>query len=270
MPDKHSQNTLDFPSTQQTAIAGPSYTRRSSNWRNLPRHQATAGHSVGIICLPGVSALIPGNVQNASTFNFPVRYQVLHDLSFAQIAKGDPSAIPAIELAARKLENEGVRAIVGACGSLGHYQSAVANAVSIPVFMSILTQVPFLLSALASDKKLIVVFATTESFTNEIRHECGINDSDRIIPIGLMDCPAFAQLMQSGQMCDGDALLQEMIERIENKFDESVSAFLLQCSDLPPFAAELQHYFGLPVFDMTGLIDWLHAGVVRRHFHGYM
>jgi hypothetical protein len=40
--------------------------------------------------------------------------------------------------------------------------------------------------------------------------------------------------------------------------DESaIAAFLLQCSDLPPFGPDIQSATGLPVFDMTLLIRWL-------------
>ena len=91
------------------------------------------------------------------------------------------------------------------------------------------------------------------------------------MPISLLgDCPAFDDITKPGHICDGDALLSQLVSCIEHNIDESVGAILLQCSDLPPFAAELQEYFGLPVFDMTGLINWLHAGVVRRRFGGYL
>jgi len=59
-------------------------------WRTLPQGQAIAGASIGIICIPGVSGLIPGNVQNATSFDFPVMYEVMEDVEFPQIAVGDP------------------------------------------------------------------------------------------------------------------------------------------------------------------------------------
>ncbi len=243
---------------------------RPKAWRNLPDGQAVAGYPIGILCIPGVAALIPGNVQNAETFGFPVTYHVLRDVRFEQIAKGDPAIIPEIVDAAECLVQNGVKAIVGACGSLGHYQSAVANAVSVPVFMSILTQVPLLLNSIGADRSLAIVFATKTAFSPLIQSECGIGDLDRIVQVDLMDCPAFLSLTHGGEECDGDELLTQIIGKIEAGVNPSVGAIMLQCSDLPPFAAEIQQHFGLPVFDMTGLIDWVHNSVVRRPFNGFV
>ncbi len=247
---------------------GTWHENRPSKWRNLPKYQALSGYAVGVLCIPGVAALLPGNIQNASTFQFPVLYKILRDVSFEQIAKGDSSATAAILAGAQELVDGGARAVVGACGSLGHYQTAVANAVSVPVFMSILTQVPFLLRSLGAKQKLAVVFATTEAFTPQVRGECGIDDIERIVPIGLQGCSTLRDFTSPGLVCDGDAIFQEIVSRIKCEIDESVAALLLQCSDLPPFAAELQQVFGLPVFDMSGLINWLQAGLVRRDFQG--
>lgn len=243
---------------------------RPAKWKNLPEHQATAGHSIGIICIPGVSALLPGNMQNASTFSFPVEYKVARGVSFDQIACGAPEATEPIVEAARELVAGGARAIVGACGSLGHYQRAVADAVPTPVFMSIMTQVPFILQALGARQKLAILFATKRAFTPLLREQCGILESDRIISIDLMGCPEFDAFVSPGELCDGDALLKEMFSRVEAQIDNTVGALLLQCSDLPPFAADLQQHLGLPVFDMSGLVEWLHASVVRRPFAGFL
>ncbi len=189
-------------------------------------------------------------------------------MKFEQIACGDESVVPAIVKAAESLERDAVRAIVGACGSLGHYQSAVANAVGVPVFMSILTQVPLLLASLGTRQSLAVVFATSKAFTPLIQSECGIDNPDRIVPIELIECPAFLDMTQAEKECDGDELLRQIVAKIEAGVDSSVGAIMLQCSDLPPFAAEIQQHFDLPVFDMTGLINWLHSSVARHSFSG--
>jgi hypothetical protein len=47
-----------------------------------------------------------------------------------------------------------------------------------------------------------------------------------------------------------------------------IAAVLLECVDLPPYAAELQSAIGLPVFDITTLAGWAAAGVRRRGFDG--
>jgi hypothetical protein len=49
-----------------------------------------------------------------------------------------------------------------------------------------------------------------------------------------------------------------------------VSALLLECSDMPPYAHAVQRATGLPVWDFTTLIDWIASGVVRRSFDGFV
>lgn len=50
--------------------------------------------------------------------------------------------------------------------------------------------------------------------------------------------------------------------------NDDIGAVLLECSDMPPFAAEVQRAVNLPVWDFTTLINWLYLGVVRKPFGG--
>lgn len=238
--------------------------------RTLPKGRATAGISIGIICVEGVSALWPGNVQNASSFEFPVVYHVLRGVKFEQIACGDESITEQVVSAARALEAQGVRAIVGACGSLGHYQRAAAKAVAVPVYMSILVQLPFILQSLGPAQRLLVVFASTAAYTEKVREQCGIVASERIVPVGLMQLPEFMAMLQPDAELDAARMARAFGDEIARQIDNSIGAILLQCSDLPPFAAYFQSRFRLPVFDMTGLAAWLHYAVARRDFTGFL
>ena len=49
-----------------------------------------------------------------------------------------------------------------------------------------------------------------------------------------------------------------------------VGAFLLECTELPPYAWAIQKAVRLPVFDFTSLINWVYNAVVRRPFAGYV
>lgn len=248
---------------------GPASLNEAATWRALPARQAVAGASIGILCIPGVAALIPGNVQNATTYDFPVLYDVLSDVAFPEIACGDERVTPKLIAGATRLVAQGCRAVVGACGSFGHYQTAVASAVDVPVFMSILTQVPFVLQSMGPRRKLLVVFATTRAWTEKVREQCGI-DATRVIAVGLEECPEFRTMMVAETEFTPRTLATQIIETIAPAVTGEVGGILLQCSDLPPCAVTLQRHFGLPVYDMTGLIRWLHGCVVRHPFAGAM
>jgi hypothetical protein len=248
---------------------GPASSNEVATWRTLPARQAVAGASIGILCIPGVSALIPGNVQNATTYDFPVLYDVLPDVTFPEIACGDERVAPKLIAGATRLVAQGCRAVVGACGSFGHYQKTVAAAIDVPVFMSILTQVPFLLQSMGPRRKLLIIFATTRAWTEKVREQCGI-DPTRIVAFGLEDCPEFTRMMAAESEFTPSTLATQIIQTIAPAVTGEVGGILLQCSDLPPCAVMLQRHFGLPIYDMTGLIRWLQGCVVRRHFNGAM
>ena len=45
-----------------------------------------------------------------------------------------------------------------------------------------------------------------------------------------------------------------------------VGAIVLECTNMPPYAAAVQQATGLPVYDIYSLITWFHAGLRPRVF----
>src|SRR2546428_2839481 len=101
------------------------------------------GVTVGILMLDTRFPRIPGDMGNAATFPFPVRY---HRVSGADpdlvVRRGAEGLLPAFVQGARALEGEGVGAITTSCGFLAKYQQELAAAVRVPVFTSSLLMVP--------------------------------------------------------------------------------------------------------------------------------
>ena len=91
-----------------------------------PRY--TSGQPLGIIAVDLDYPKVPGNVVNATTYDFPVLYEMV-SFEIEQLFAGDPSIKEQVIAAAKKLEAEGVRAIIGACGYFAHFQKDVAAAV---------------------------------------------------------------------------------------------------------------------------------------------
>jgi hypothetical protein len=58
-------------------------------------------------------------VVNATTYDFPVLYKVLQGGTQDRIHSADPTVVDLIIEAGRELEQQGVRAIAGACGCSG-------------------------------------------------------------------------------------------------------------------------------------------------------
>jgi hypothetical protein len=41
---------------------------------------------------------------------------------------------------------------------------------------------------------------------------------------------------------------------------------VLECTNMPPYAAGLRDALGLPVYDIYSMITWFHAGIRPRRF----
>ena len=76
--------------------------------------------------------------------------------------------------------------------------------------------------------------------------------------------PEFDRMLRAEDPLDPERLCAEVVAVAGRAAaqDPSIAAFVLQCSDLPPFGADIQAATGRPVFDMTGLINWLQTAVV--------
>src|SRR5215475_7581032 len=97
------------------------------------------GQAVGILQLDCSLPFIPGDVDNASTYQYPVLYRVVPGLSTRACLDGAPVVEAAVEL-----ERQGVRAIASDCGFMLQFQDAVRAAVRVPVALSSLLQLPFI------------------------------------------------------------------------------------------------------------------------------
>ena len=71
---------------------------------------------------------------------------------------------------------------------------------------------------------------------------------------------------------DFEKVEQEVVEAARSlvEKDDKVKAILLECTDLPPYAAAVQEALDLPVFDFTTMINYVFSAVVRKRFVGYV
>jgi hypothetical protein len=233
--------------------------------------QAVAGCAIGILVLDLRYPLFPGNVANASTWRFPVMYEVLKGTG-VEILDADPSILPKLIEGGRKLEAQGVRAIVGSCGYFGFYQKEAAAAFRVPTFMSSLLQVPAILTSLNPDQKLGVICAAAESINDKILGACGIHDDTRLVVAGARELPEFKNIIGCTGQFDSSRLEREMVALSQDFVNDhpDIGAILLECSDMPPYAYAIQNAVKRPVFDFITLVNWIHSSVVRGPIAGHI
>jgi len=95
--------------------------------------QMIGGHAIGIIVLNVGYPLLPGNVANSTTYDFPVLFKVVEGADIPKLLAGDRSLLEPSLAAARELVTDGCRAIVGACGYFAKFQREMAEAISVSI-----------------------------------------------------------------------------------------------------------------------------------------
>lgn len=232
--------------------------------------RTTAGHALGVIAIKLDYPKLPGNVVNAQTFDFPVLYEQV-EFEIERLFRGDPTLVDDVVAAARRLEAAGVRAILGACGFFAHFQDVVADAVDVPVFLSSLVQVPLIEASLKRGQKILVFAADGDSVTPELLAHVGAR-SERLIVQNLGDRPSFAPIRWGETELDNGALIQDLVALARDNVARhpEIGAVLMECSDLPPYSADVQRATGLPVFDFITLANWAHQATAQPRYYGLL
>lgn len=236
-----------------------------------PRAQSY-GHDIGILLIACANPFPPGDVGNASTFRYPVLYETIYDVTIDSLVnRGDRSMAGAVVAAARKLRDHGVKAITSDCGYMLLFQDEVASELDIPVMLSSLLQLPFIASTLAPEKAIGLVCANKPRLLPELLTKAYPVRTRPLHVVGMEDAPAFrhAILDEKGDL-DAAAVEQEVVERAVRLVSEhpEIGAILLECSNLPPYAAAVQRATGRPVFDFITMIDHVQAASRRMPYVG--
>lgn len=236
--------------------------------------QNICGASIGVLCLESYFPKPPGHIKNPSSLPFPVLYEMIDGITVPTLLNNPTPELlaPFIE-GAKRLEAEGVRAITGSCGFLALFQKELAAAVSVPVFASSLIQVPLAFHMTGANAPVGVLTANASALTP--KHFEGVGAAGIPVAVqGLEDTSEFAEviLRNTRTRMDTDLIEAEVLEaarRLKHKAPE-IRSLVLECTDLPPYAARLQEELQLPVFDLTTLAQMAHTVATRRTYAGIM
>ncbi|MDX2447460.1 MAG: aspartate/glutamate racemase family protein, partial [Desulfobacterales bacterium] len=80
-----------------------------------------------------------------------------------------------------------------------------------------------------------------------------------------------AVLLEKGTL-DSDQIQREVVEVAEQMVykDPDIAVIVLECSDLPPYAAAVQAAVNRPVFDFITMIKYVHSALAQRPYNGLM
>ncbi len=232
------------------------------------------GIPIGVLSLDSSFAKPPGHIKNASTFDFPISYKVVAGATAKRVVdQADRSLLQPFIEAALELEREGVLAITGSCGFLVLFQKEIADAVNIPVFVSSLIQVPMVHCMLKQDQKVGILTAKKNSLTRDHLAAVGAENTPVCIA-GMDDQKEFCDVIIEGRRnaLDFSKFENELLAVTEDLVTRNpdIGAIVIECTDMPYFAALIQQTVNLPVFDLITLTNMVYQAVVRNPFVGIM
>jgi Asp/Glu/hydantoin racemase len=225
------------------------------------------GFSLGILMLDTRFPRIPGDMGNATTFDFPVRYHRVEGASPDLVVRqGARALLPAFVAGARLLEREGVRAISTNCGFLATFQAELAAAVSVPVFTSSLLLVPLVHRMLAPGRAVGILTVDAASLRPEHLQAAGIHPAIPTVVAGLETEKEFTRVLLDDLLELDVAAARDEHLRVARGLAAAhpeVGAIVLECTNMPPYRADIQAATGLPVLDITTICRMVHEAV--RH-----
>jgi len=249
-------------------------TPENMKWVNMCDHQQMSGYSVGVVYIEDVFyPMVPGNVVNAYTYDFPVRMRGVPNLDIDRLFRRDPSiADDIIELGKFMIEKEGIRALCSACGFFGNFHAQVAAALDIPVALSSLVQINWIRAVVKPGQKIGILTADKSSFTDVLLENVGVTDRSDLIIGDLRHGEHFSAILEYRGEFDNSKVKEEVVAAAMALIEEepTIGAILLECSDMPPYAYAVQHATQRPVWDFTTLIRWLHNGTTQKPYSGWI
>ncbi|MBW1699302.1 MAG: aspartate/glutamate racemase family protein [Deltaproteobacteria bacterium] len=236
----------------------------------------TYGEIIGILMQERLFPRIPGDIGNASTFNFPVRMQMIRGVDIStrfKLFEGNESLIQPFIHGAKALEEAGVRAITSCCGFLILFQDIIAEAVNVPVFMSSLMLIPIVHRMLKKGQSIGVITsnATDKGLGKRHYQAAGAGDIP-IETIGMEGSNAWETIAKDKTVLNPEQVKQDLIDRAQLLIEKNptIGALVLECANMPPYAKAIQDRVNLPVFDIVTFINFVYSAVVQRKYKGYL
>ena len=231
--------------------------------------KAVYGASVGMLLLETRFPRIPGDGGNALTWPFPMLWRVVGGATPDKVVRDRGGIVDDFVAAARELVAIGADGITTNCGFLVLYQDRLAEACGVPVAASSLLQVPWVERLLPPDRRVGVLTVEADSLTR--RHlECAGARPDTPVE-GTEGGAELTRVLLGDELeLDVDRARDDVIAAARRLVERNrdVGAIVLECTNMPPYAAEVARATGLPVYDFHSFVCWFQAGLRPRTFDG--
>jgi Asp/Glu/hydantoin racemase len=228
--------------------------------------KAIQGASVGILMLEARFPRIPGDMGNALTWPFPVHYRVVRGASPDRVVRQRAEGLlEDFIAAARELVADGVDGITTNCGFLSLFQDELAAAAGVPVATSSLMQAPMIQATLPPGKRVGILTISADTLTEEHLRKAGVPDGTPVV--GTEGGREFSRIiLNNEESMNVEAARQDLVEagRELAGANPEVGAILLECTNMVPYAADINRVTGLPVFSIYSFVTWFQSALQPR------
>lgn len=204
-----------------------------------------------------------GNSTNAASYDYAVRFHRVRGANVHTILeKPDQAVLRTMIADARMMASEGIKAISTSCGFNAIFQRELAQAAGVPVFTSSLLQVPLARQILGQGSEVCIITANAGSLGMEHLKSAGIASIDGVHIVGLEQCAQWnAMFSDPDTEIDLGTIEQQVLGAARRALlaHPAIRAFVLECTDLPPYSAAIRRQSGLPVFDFITMVNYLHS-----------
>jgi len=232
------------------------------------QQQSRQDAMVGVLMLDTRFPRLIGDIGNAESWPFPVCYRTVKKASAKKAIQEHPHEfLPGFIHEANALVEEGAVLITTSCGFLSVFQQELLAAIDVPVVTSALMQVPWVDSTLAGGKRCGVL--TIDSNSLSAKHLAAAGAPVDTPITGMNPLGNFAAtIMEDLAQFDIEACRAENIAAASQLLEQhdEVGAIVLECTNMAPYAADIQQATGVPVYSILSLVCWVYAGAAPISF----
>lgn len=209
---------------------------------------------------------LKGSCGNPDSFEHPVLVRHVKGTNAETIVlHPSQEALDAMVAEMESLISEGITAIATSCGFNAIHQKKLANAVNVPVFSSSLMQIPFVWRMLKEEQAICVITARAKSLTKDHFNNVGVAEEIPVHVKGVEDYPEWSKLLSSDLDIEVDLdLLEKEIVSLSLKAIKDhpeIGAFVIECTDIPPFTNAIREATKLPVFDFVTMVNYVYQSL---------
>ncbi len=230
--------------------------------------KAIYGAAVGILMLEARFPRIPGDMGNATSWDFPVHYKIVRGASPDKVVRRNAQGLlPDFIAAAQELVADGVDGITTNCGFLSIFQQDIAAAVGVPVATSSLMQTGMVNALLPAGKRAGILTISGSSLTPTHLAAAGVPPDT---PIGSTEGGReFTRAILGNEPEMDVAAAEEDNVDAARKLVASnpdIGALVLECTNMGPYAPAIRAATGVPVFSILSFVTWFQSALSPRTF----